>query len=152
MITPLLLQVVATFSFTNGAQVQVIRDTTAAPVVLRVSQGVRNVTQRLDKEIAGHWSYEASITSILGSTPTAPDSLEAYSRALGAFTTRINCGRAGCKATIMSITLWGSTYAYLRPGPLPLPEMLNLGKAMRQAAGLPNIPPTGGWPYVWKQP
>jgi len=152
MIAPaLLLQVVASFTFTNGARVEVRRDSGPDPVALHMSQGIRSATQRLDASTAGHWAYEAAIASTIGSRLLAPDSLEGYARVLSAFTVRVSCGRAGCKATVINLQLWGSSYAYLRPGPLPLPQMLILAQALRQAAGLPNVgaPP---WPYTWQQP
>lgn len=151
--TSLLLQIVATFTFTNGARVEISRDTTQEnPVAIHVTQGVRSATQRLDNNSARGFAYAIAYLSTLGKTTLYPDSVSMQARQFLGFTTTVSCGKSwGCRASIFNVQLWGSNYSYLRPGPLPLAECLRFGQALMQASGMPVVgaPP---WPYVWRQP
>lgn len=154
----LLQAIVAVFQFTNGNQIVIVRDTVnaATPVYVQVTQGIRKADIRLGPGMAYVWATTALNLATLGSTPLHPDSLDLrVGHALG-FTTKVACGKASCSATIFNIQLWGSTYTYLRPGPLPIGEVLKAAQALFFAERgttdtlLGRAPPR--WPYFWKQP
>lgn len=148
----LLLQVVATFTFANGAKVEVRRDTAEAqPVAIHVTQGIRSATQWMGPNTAEGFAHLIAWVSTLGGS-SLTDTVTAQARQFLGFTTTVSCGKSwGCRASIFNVQLWGSTYSYLRPGPLPLAECLQFAKALMHAGGHPVVNPPP-WPYAWVQP
>lgn len=106
----------------------------------------------IDGAVAVHWAWVAHNFARLGVTTMNPDSVTVMVNHRLGFSSRMTClPITGCSASIFAVVLWGSTYAYLKPGPLPAEQVEILSGALLQSAG---AQPAGSivWPYTWKQP
>lgn len=160
------LAAVASFTFTNGATVtlhqlapvpptdsfclparvrtcQVTpRPDTAYRLRLIVLQGTKADTLPLSARGAmqGYWLAAAAVVRQDTAGPFP----------VGTSRVSITCDALMCRASINDPTRWGSSYAYLRPGPLPKAEVQQLADALWFAAtGLKR--PWQVYPYTWRQ-
>ena len=133
----------ATFAFKSGAKLVIGVDTDPKPVYLKLTQGWRFATQRLNPHTAQFWAYGADWLARLNT-----NSLSMVDNGL-IFHTKLELKTTGLHAWIYSITLWGNTYSYLRPGPLPAAQIAKAAAALHLAAA--GLFPAG-WPYLWVEP
>lgn len=137
---------IATFTFKSGGKVVIGVDEAPQPIYLTITQGWRSVTQRLDRPTAQFWSYGAQWLARLTtkSLTLTDDGL--------IFHTKLALEKdQGLSAWIYSLTIWGNTYSYLRPGPLPPEQITRASEALDIAAHWPTQPPDI-FPYTWIQP
>lgn len=160
----ILAQVIATFTFTNGQQLEIAKTAdTARPVVVTVRRAglcgklpIRIACVAplaIDTSVARDWAWVAHNLARLGATPFNPDSVLIRADHRLGFTSTIRCTPAtGCQATLFALVLWGTNYPYLKPGPLPLDQVEIASRALLQAIGQRvGKGFTPAWPYAWKQ-
>lgn len=118
------------------------------PISVRAWNGIRSATLHLGPDGARAVRWLVLQTTGLGSSVLRPDSLNGTSRMFLGITVTVRCGAKGCMGTIFSKQLWGSNYAWVRPGPLPPAEVQTFGLALLQAA---QIATPGTWPHEWTE-
>lgn len=145
------LALIAQLSFSNGTTAQLKAHSGL------VSQGLRGIVVVISKPnyppiVTSLDKYEALGWAYIAHQMAVRDSLYATGRDfLPIVKHTLTCGQDSCAGSIIDVAIFGTSYAYLRPGPLPKAELKTVARLLYYAAGLqPDSLIT--IPWTWRQP